>query len=931
MSYRPDDLSSLFLGHRPGSSVPGSMSGTANGQLRIGELLMFNNDTGQNRVKVNSLVVENVQVNDPQLAMSLYAGQNVLVASVEGQYIIVGTPAVTGGKLDILGGAITHVNGPQPPTPSAPTVEPTFLGLIVTWDGTYADGAEITSDWSRVEVHVSGTSGFNPSAATFRAAIINPEGGDTTLMFAPDTPERYVRLVTRSLTGNRSGPSVETAGTPGDVATFVGDIGGGTTVFYSPSTDPAPTATGIGDWWYTTDTAKAFRWDGATWVEIDLPGVAEALAEAIAAQQAAATKATVYVQPTAPLDDPVGTLAVNDLWLDESDGHASYTWDGSAWVARLLSTGAFEPDSIVASVIIATGTITGPLIEAQAIAAIHMAAESITAENGAIAQLAVVDGNIANLNAGKIDTGTMHAILTISGAVRTAATGARSQMDGQGFRTFDMAENAVIAITGNNEVSVDTVLSLPGANGDMVTTPDDVSLNIVGDIDIRVRVAMDTWTPGSSQYLVGKTGSVDNSAYGFLMDQQDLLRITWSPDGTWENSRNFVANAVTGFADGSVHWVRATVDMDNGAGGCTGTFYTSENGIDWTQLGTSINASGVSSIFAGTLPLAIGAREGNSGVVAMSGKMYAAEVRDGIGGAGTVVANPVFTTHTPGDPSFVDGAGKTWTMNNNAELEAQPGSGGVPTATWSNPSNNSRIVLRPATDDLGDTVEAQLWPPDVAGHTWAHGRISVGVDNFVAGDDRPVTRIHGPINVGDPLQPAIALYGRGDITGHALINLFTERMQLFGMLHAVGTSMQTLETIESTTQGPFTNTTFGSGTVNCGFSFVAPMSGKVMVTVSGELRAHGAFVQAVVLGYEIRTGGTVGSGTIVVAADDDRAIRWQPTRDDAVIETSYTKLASGLTAGDTYNVRTQQKITGVGGGFSGTAHYRQIAVQPQLG
>lgn len=874
-------------------------------------ILSFDNSTGANTVRVGDTVLENLPVLGTVESAQLISGDSVGLLAVRSQYFILGRIGVTGGTVQFRGGSsIQYENGPAPPTPTAPIVEPTFLGLIVTWDGTYADGAAITPDWSRVEVHASDTSGFSPSPATFRAAFINPEGGDVTLAFAPETGEQYVRLVSRSLAGVYSQPSVEVAGTPGDVATFVGDIGGGTTVFSEPLASP-PTATGIGDWWYTTDTAQSFRWDGTDWVEVDLPGVAEALAEAIAAQQAAAAKSTVYVQPTAPLDDPVGTLSVNDIWLDESDGHASHTWDGDSWEPRLLGTGAFQPDSIVASVVIATGTITGPLVEAHTLIGEHFLAGSVTAADAIFAAAAIQDADIARLNVGKLDAGTLHAILTISGAIRTAASGARSQMDGQGFRTFDMAENAVIEITGNNEVSVDTVLQLPGGFGDMATTPDDASLRITGDIDIRVRVAMDTWTPGSSQYFVGKTGSVDNSAYGFLMDQQDLLRITWSPDGTWDNSRNFVANAATGFADGSIHWVRATVDMDNGAGGCTGTFYTSENGIDWTQLGTSINASGVSSIFPATEILAMGARDGTAGFVPMAGRMYAAEVRDGING--TAVCSPVFTVHSPGDPSFVDPTGKTWTMNNNAALVAQPGSGGVPTATWRNPGNNSRIVLRPATDDLGDTVEARLYPGDVAGKTWVHGRVSAGVDNFVAGDNRPVTRMHAPINLGDPIQPAIALYGEGDVTAGTDVNLFADRVTLFGDVSFAGDAPGAVYEVEEADES-ITNSTFVSGTTPCDAIFTAPASGRVDITMYAEVGIEGG-ARSSIWSYAIWEG-TDTSGTIVEAFDEHRTVKIVDNREPAGLTStsgSVSKIHGGLTPGQQYFVRIAGRRVGTTG------------------
>ena len=40
---------------------------------------------------------------------------------------------------------------------------------------------------------------------------------------------------------------------------------------------------------------------------------------------------------------------------------------------------------------------------------------------------------------------------------------------------------------------------LPGVAGNNLTAPDDNSLDITGDIDVRAQIAMDDWTPGAAR------------------------------------------------------------------------------------------------------------------------------------------------------------------------------------------------------------------------------------------------------------------------------------------------------------------------------------------------------------------------------------------------------------------------------------------------
>ncbi|WP_461712153.1 hypothetical protein [Streptomyces sp. DSM 41013] len=100
--------------------------------------------------------------------------------------------------------AVNIVNGPPPPAPSAPILGSVLGGVTVSWDGSFADGAIIPLDWSRVEVHASTTDGFVPALETLKTTFETPQGG--TAVVPCDEPV-YVILVARNTSGTASDPT----------------------------------------------------------------------------------------------------------------------------------------------------------------------------------------------------------------------------------------------------------------------------------------------------------------------------------------------------------------------------------------------------------------------------------------------------------------------------------------------------------------------------------------------------------------------------------------------------------------------------------------------------------------------------------------------------------------------------------------------------
>ncbi|MFF5589735.1 hypothetical protein [Streptomyces hygroscopicus] len=209
-----------------------------------------------------------------------------------------------------------------------------------------------------------------------------------------------------------------------------------------------------------------------------------------------------------------------------------------------------------------------------------------------------------------------------------------------------------------------TRLVLDGSISGTVDTPDAAPLDIVGDIDLRAEVEID-WTAGDlNQTLIGKWDGATNQRSYALRVYNGQLQLSWSNDGV---ASLVAAVSVPTLPDHAA--VRATLDVDNGSGGRTATFYWAPTlAGPWTQIGSPVIQAGTTSVYASTVPLRVGSPDATHTPprVPFTGSGYRFEVRSGIDG--TVVAVPDFTTLAPGTGVFVDAVGHTWTLQGTAEI-----------------------------------------------------------------------------------------------------------------------------------------------------------------------------------------------------------------------------------------------------------------------
>lgn len=212
----------------------------------------------------------------------------------------------------------------------------------------------------------------------------------------------------------------------------------------------------------------------------------------------------------------------------------------------------------------------------------------------------------------------------------------------------------------------DSYLDLPGDSGDRISAPDAAALDITGDIDIRMDVTFETWASGTVELISKWTTTGNQRSWYLLRNANRGLTLAWSTDGSATTS--YAGTEIVPVPTSRRIALRATLDVNNGSGGYTVTYYWAPTiDGDWTQFEQEVTTGGTTSIFSSTSTVEIGDLSSLANT-AFEGKVHKVEIRNGIGG--TAVADPDFRIQTPGDNSFADTAASpnTWTVAGNAAI-----------------------------------------------------------------------------------------------------------------------------------------------------------------------------------------------------------------------------------------------------------------------
>lgn len=201
----------------------------------------------------------------------------------------------------------------------------------------------------------------------------------------------------------------------------------------------------------TADTAKQNAAAAQTKADSAYTLADQAKKAAATAQTSADGKNTVFYQTAQP---PTTGRKTGDTWFDTDDGNRIYRWDGSKWTASQFGTNAIANATITNALIanldagkITTGTLAAARIGAESITAEKLAAGSVIA--GKIAANAVTAGTIAagSINADKLAAGAVTADKLAAGAVTA------DKIVADAITTAKIAAKAVTA----NEIAANTI------------------------------------------------------------------------------------------------------------------------------------------------------------------------------------------------------------------------------------------------------------------------------------------------------------------------------------------------------------------------------------------------------------------------------------------------------------------------------------------
>lgn len=302
-----------------------------------------------------------------------------------------------------------------------------------------------------------------------------------------------------------------------------------------------------------------------------------------------------------------------------------------------------------------------------------------------------------------LDVGTTTGFVAAGDDSRFTDTVATSRLGTTGTAsetTFLRGDQAWASLGDVGAYKTSTELVLPGLIPGVATTQaaysrDTPFIDITGDIDIRMNLSLTDWTPATDVSPLSKWGAAGFRSWYLRITSLGKLGLAWSANGTDTVTGGPVLSTVpSSTTDGVYSWVRATLRVDNGENQHELKFYTSTDGVTWTQLGNTRAFVGTTSIFSSSSDLSIGTTVGFN-PVPMSVKRVT--LHSTIGG----------TTPAPFDVLFSGGS-----PNARVILEVAGG-------------NNSLIFIPglAATAPLSAALNSDPRLNDQRGPVWSIGRV----------------------------------------------------------------------------------------------------------------------------------------------------------------------------------------------------------------
>jgi hypothetical protein len=157
------------------------------------------------------------------------------------------------------------------------------------------------------------------------------------------------------------------------------------------------------------------------------------------------------------------------------------------------------------------------------------------------------------------------------------------------------------------------------------------------DLDCQILIRPDDLTPSAEQVLIGEFLTTGNKrGWSLRIKTSGVASYRFSNDGTASIVKDStVTIGSAGYVDGDKFWLRVTHDVNNGAAGYDVKFYTSDDGVEWTQLGATVTTATATSIFSDAANVITMGGEGTAATY--TGDFYKVRVYSVIGGSTNLV------------------------------------------------------------------------------------------------------------------------------------------------------------------------------------------------------------------------------------------------------------------------------------------------------
>lgn len=235
------------------------------------------------------------------------------------------------------------------------------------------------------------------------------------------------------------------------------------------------------------------------------------------------------------------------------------------------------------------------------------------------------------------------------------AGGVFSPLDLSPALWVDPSDASTVTISGSSGAYIGASgLNTVAATGNYAQAPASGVLNLANgaDLDVIVKATKADWTtaPGS---LGGFVVRDDGAGRHWAFSMNSTGGLTFDAFNAAGTQFTYVSSVATGLAANATKWLRATLDTDNGSAGSDAKFYMSDDGVTWTQLGTTVTRSVVATWPSSTQPILVGAYRPALYPLGI-GTIHRAIVKNGIGG--TTVFDADFENATPFVSAFTESA-----------------------------------------------------------------------------------------------------------------------------------------------------------------------------------------------------------------------------------------------------------------------------------